>query len=442
MLRGLAVAVGLTGFAYTLWPQRPNVLLITVDALRPDFLSCYGGTHSPTPHFDALAASGVMFTDAVCDVPWTRASIASLMTGRYATGHGVRAQFDQLPEDRVTMAEIFEAAGYQTGAVVSSFLLDHIFQMDQGFETYDDRFDAPMVVTSTEPPLHLASVYYGDRGQDRLLRRQKLQTTGLRDDVQTTDSAIGWLRRVGRRPFFLWVHYFGAHERWKPGAELQEMIAEYQPSVLRADNEVGRLLHALADLGLDQNTLVILHADHGQGLLEHSSFGHGTDLYEPSLHVPLIMRWPHRLPAGRRVDALTALVDVLPTILDLVGLPVPSGINGRSVATLWRGDGPPPEREVYCESFFAARPAAPTEEGKRAGVARYGVRGPRWKYIRNEPIGLTPVPGSATAGAQRSEELYDLQLDPQEGRNLIREQVGVAAKLRATLAGFRQTAPD
>jgi arylsulfatase A-like enzyme len=443
----VAMAMALAG---TLWVglgnRGPSVLLITVDSLRPDYLSCYGGTHGTTPQIDALAGQGVRFTEAVCDVPWTRASMASTMTGRYAARHHLRTPYQRLADDQPTMAEAFRRAGYLTGAVVSTFDLDHIFELDRGFETYDDYCDAPIVQVSRARPLHLASIFVGDPNQERGLRRAKLRGRSRRDDQRTTDTAVGWLRRVGARRFFLWVHYFGAHERWPIGADLPLVIEQYVPAVATADVQVGRLLRSLDELGLADNTLVVLHGDHGQSLLDRGGFGHGHNLYEPNLRVPLIMRWPGHLPAGRPVGGLARLVDVFPTVNELAGVTPPRAIDGQSlVESIRKGQGPT-DAQSYCETFLSATipasevVAGPDGQPVRLGFVRRGIRDARWKYLRNEPTPLLDAPEPLPDSLRRtlaSEELYDLQEDAGEQHNVIEEHATLAADLRARVDRYR-----
>jgi arylsulfatase A-like enzyme len=440
----LLMAGTVTAVAIACWPaRRPNVLIITVDALRPDYLSCYGGAAVATPHIDALASGGVLFAQAVCDVPWTRASMASVMTGRYATQHQVRTVYERLGSERPTMAEAFQKAGYRTGAVVSEFQLDHIFQLDRGFDTYDDRFDAAMMASAPRP-LHVASIFYGQLDQDRAFRRHKLHNDSRREDALTSDAAIGWLRHAGAQPFFLWVHYFGTHELLRVHADPEAVMAQYPRDAARVDSEVGRLLRALAAFGFDQNTLVVLHADHGQDLLEHGGVGHGNDLYESSLRVPLIMRWPRGLPAGRRVDALVRLVDIFPSVAELAGVPIPADLAGRSLVGLARGTDARGADEAYCETFLPATAAAsqkttdPDGHQLRFGFVRRGIRSERWMYIRSEPGRLVDIvsPDAVPLALQRAgtrEELYDLTRDPAERHNLIGSEGAVAAELRARL---------
>jgi len=419
--------------------RRPNVLLITVDAVRADYVSA-----DTTPHLERLAEQGVRFTQAVTDAPWTRAAMASVMTGRYGSHHHVEGPFDRLADAELTMAEQFRAAGYLTAAVVSSYQLESVFQLDQGFTIYDERLDAPVVTMSTERTLHVPGLFYGNVADDAEWRRRKLQADAMRDADETTDAAIGVLRRVGVRPFFLWVHYFGAHERWPIGTGLTSLVMSYRPAVEQTDREVGRLLDVLDRLGMAGNTIVVLHGDHGQELLDHGGFGHGDSLYEPALRVPLLMRWPGRLPAGRRIDALTRLVDMFPTVAELSGLRLPPALDGNSLVPMLRGASASVEAEAYCETFLAALRAAsvatsePDAAPLRFGFIRRGIRTERWKYIRSIPSPLLDVAPvvSLPAEMQRTlatDELYDLQQDPREQHNLAGAQPAVVADLRARL---------
>lgn len=438
----LVIAVVL---AWLLWPaRRSNVLLISIDTLRPDFLSCYGGTYQSTPHIDAMANAGVLFTQAIADVPWPRASMASVLTGSYAAAHHVRTVFDRLSEDSTTMAQAFASAGYRTGAVVSDFDLDHVFALDRGFQTYDDRFDTPLYVTGKERLVHLASIFYGDLQQDRRFRTRKLKADSLRDDPRITDAAMGWLRRIGAQPFFLWVHYSGPRARWTSSENLHDVLAEYQPAIQRLDVEVGRLMEALAVMHLDGNTIVVLHADRGAGVRERRFFVPGRNLYDASVRVPLIMRWPKALPAGTRTDALVRLVDLFPTLAELVGVSRPTGVDGRSLTALLQRGEHAGASETYAETYLPATAMAsqvttgPDGQPVRFGFVRRAIRTPRWKYIRNDPSPVIDVRAPAPVPEPlrqtlASEELYDLSADPSEQHNLIDSAPTTAAGLRSAL---------
>jgi len=418
------------------------VLLISIDSLRPDYLACYGGGHKPTPHIDALAAAGVTFTQAIADVPWERASMASVLTGQYASTHRVRSLFDRLPDTNATAAAAFAAAGYRTAAVVSDFDLDHIFRLDQGFQTYDDRYSAPLRRTLDERPVHRASIFYGDLSQDRSFRRHKLEADSLRDDAGVTDAAIGWLRHVGAQPFFLWVHYFGPHPQPQPDDNVAWVLAEYQVAVRRVDGEIGRLLGMLNEMQLDRNTIIVLHAGRGTSLLERGDFAPGGDLYDTTLRVPLIIYWRGRIPAGTREGAMVRLIDILPTLTELSGVaPLPT-VDGRSLVGLLRGtqrdESPDAYSETYLPATAVASQSARRPDGSlvRFGFVERGLRTPRWKYLRSDPSRLIDVRASdptAEPPGTVFEELYDLLQDPGEKDNLISRDPATAAMLRDAL---------
>ena len=443
----VVVSVGIVGCPTT--GGRPNVVLITVESMRPDYLSCYGGRQAPTPHIDALAHTGVLFAHAFSDVPWTRGAMASVLTGRYATQHGVRTPYALLPAGEVTVAEEFRAAGYRTAAVVSLFDLDHVFQFDQGFVDYDDRFTAPLSGTE-DRLLHLASRFYGNTAEDRKFRRDKLRADAIRGDAEATDAALAWLRRAPRRPFLLWVHYFAGHERSAGGVDVARQVERYQPAVTHVDAEIGRLTDGLAALGLDANTVIVLHADQSRGLLDPGGAGRGGDLYDVSIHVPLIIRWPGHLPAGRSVESLVRLVDIFPTLAELAGVAVPPGLDGQSLVGLVDGGAPPLPRELYGETYRATVVGMGGQVISDAagnvhhvGFVKRAVRTGRWKLIRNEPAkmidagGPDPLPESFRA-ALFSEELYDLLHDPAEQTNVIGQNPAVADDLRRRLDRYAQ----
>jgi arylsulfatase A-like enzyme len=428
--------------------SRPNILLITAESVRPDFLSCYSSAHRPTPHIDALADSGVLFTQAVCDAPWTRASMTSVMTGQHPPTHGLHSPYQRVPDNVTTMAEVFRAAGYQTGAVVGAFDLDQIFEIDHGFEKYDDRFHTPQIAF-TKRPLHVASVFYGDPPDDRTFRRRKLRNDSVRGDQETTEAAIGQLHRLRSAPFLLWVHYAGTRQRWLSATPLGVMMLLYQPSVSQLDEEVGRLLQELTTLGLERNTVVVFHADEGLRLVEHPYFGKGETLYEADLRVPLLMRWPNGLPAGRRVQALVRLIDLFPTLTELARLRTPAALEGRSLLPLIRGTQGAVADHAYCETFLSATIEAgqlvKDAEGKQLllGFVRRGIRTERWKYLRNEPLKLIDLPSpeipQTLQESLRTEELYDLSGDPDELHNLVSAEPAVAAQLRTQLSHYLST---
>jgi arylsulfatase A-like enzyme len=444
--------------------ERPNVVLVTVDTLRPDRLSCYGEAAPETPHIARLAEQGTLFENAITDTPWTTPSMASVMTGTYATLHGFKStNANRLALDNVTLAETLQEAGYATAAVIGSFPLDSIYQLDQGFEHYDDTFTRPIWIHPDHERFErLESVFLDSPEEQRFFVLSKSLNDSRRDDAEVSDAAIARLGQLGERPFFLWVHYFGPHEKpdWRvPGPErTPRRLAAYGPDVVAADREVGRLLEAIDARG-DPNTLLILHADHGESLGEQGYVGHGQLLNEATMRVPLILRWPGRIAAGRRVDTLARNVDIHATVLDAVGLERPERSHGRSLLPKTRtfalfgggadeggggaGDGDVAYMETYYPAHvaFATPVTLPDGRDTKVGTIRRGVRTARWKYVRSEPFELLDAsPGSLPEvpeplrRAVAGEELFRLDEPGPEQRNLIASQPEVAVEMRALLA--------
>jgi arylsulfatase A-like enzyme len=426
-LRALAtLALAALGVASLLTERphaRPSLLLITLDTVRADHCSAYGYARRTTPALEEVARTGTLVEDAYAPMPTTTPSHATLFTGLVPRAHGLLENGDVLVPAHVTLAERLAAAGYQTAAFVSSYVLDRRFGLDQGFAEYDDHMET-----------HRRASYNA--------RRRAHGRASEQDARVTTDKAVAWLRarRDPQRPFFLWIHYFDAHDPYSPPARyaalfrprdddvLSHQIAQYDREIRAVDDAVGRLLGELDDRGLAKETLVVIAGDHGEGLMQHGWMHHGLQLYQELLHVPLLLRWPGRVPAGRRLPGPVELSDVLPTVLRLLGVAAPASApapSGRSLVAAMRGDAPlPAERPLY----FQRRTYRP------GSVGGFPVRGPklavrvgRWKYIE------APAEGTA--------ELYDLARDPGETVNLVREDVAQASALAERLATWQRTTP-
>jgi arylsulfatase A-like enzyme len=430
LLLSIAVACMAVGVAaWRMWlSRRPNVILITVDTLRADRLSCYGYTKHHTPNFDRLAEEGVLFENAFCDVTWTTPSMASVMTGRYATAHGLRSILQRLSEDVVTLAELLRGDGIQTAAIVASYPVAPIFGLDQGFALYDADFTRAMIQGPGAP------LPARPGGVNELKQSQFYQAahSAYRTDSELSDRAVHWLREEKREPFFLWLHYFGPHEKPQGTGDIFKEVPlqqqQYDPDVVEADAQVGRVLATVDQLGLSARTAVIVHADHGQSLTEHDYFGHGRDLYDPCQHVPLLMRLPDRLPAGVRIRRLVRNIDLFPTILELMGVKLAVPVDGGSVLPTVTGKGNGEPEETYMETYLSAISLFATFIGPNQdtslGFRRLGIRTPQWKFIVNDPIPLLdeddPAPVTPEMRARYySEELYDLRADPQELHNRV-----------------------
>jgi arylsulfatase A-like enzyme len=460
-LAGLALA----GCSAAL-PERANVLLITVDTLRPDRLSSYGYRRHQTPHIDGLAAAGALFEDAVSDAPWTTPSMASVLTGVYPTLHGLRStNAHQLAPEGITLAEILRERGYATAAVVGSFPLHSLYGLDQGFDHYDDAFTRPIWIHPDHEPGDVPSAL-PERPEDRaLFTLESALNNSRRSDAEVSDAAIAWLRDARSEPFLLWVHYFGPHSKpdWRRSRAEQDRqhLERYDPDVRQVDAEIGRLLAELDAHDLAASTLVVFHADHGESLGENGLLGHGGLLNEASMRIPLILRLPEAIPAGVRIRALVRNVDIFPTVLEVTGGAAQGERSGESLLPLARGGtlsrwlarGDP--RVAYMETFYPAHRGFAMkirrEDGSEeaVGFARRSVRRGRWRLERREPHPLydvspesQPQLSDALARQLRGEELYDLEAPAAEARSVIDAHPQLAAELGALLDAHRQRERD
>lgn len=357
--------------------DRLHVVLITIDTLRADRLSCLG-SDVETPHLDRLAADGVLFTNASTTVPFTLPAHSSILTGTYPPFHGVRENVGYfLGEQNRTLGEILGAEGWQTAGFVSAFVLDARWGIARGFEHYFDDFD----LAAFDDP-NLGSVQ--------------------RPGSETIAAATSWLRereaREEERPFFLWLHLFDPHDPYTPPEPFRSRYAHpYDAEVAYTDALVGGFLDELEALGLLQQSLVVATADHGEGLGDHGEAFHGYFVYDSTVHVPLIVRPPGPGAAGARRSEAVSHVDLVPTILDLVGLEIPASVQGQSLLPLL-GQTPDPavaeERPgVYAESFYP--------------LLHYG-----WAPLRSLRTASHKLIESPTP------ELFDLAADPGELRSL------------------------
>ena len=367
--------------------RRANVLLITLDTTRADRLGCYGYAAGSTPALDGLATRGVCLDAAFAQIPLTLPSHASLLTGRYPAELGVLDNGrDALAGDVETLAEVMRKAGYRTGAFVAATVLDAAFGLDAGFDVYDDDL----------PPEKPGFV---DVGRER------------RADI-VCNRALAWLDEASEAPFFCWVHFFDPHGPYDPPSPWDEAFPDpYDGELAFADSQVARLLEWVERQGPSQETLIVVAGDHGEGLGEHGESAHGIFLYDSTLHVPLIFSQPGRLPENRRVASDVGLVDVMPTVLDLLGRGAAGGMSGTSFAAALRGRTLPP-RAVYARSDYAS-------DHFGWGRLECLIDG-RWKYIR------APKP-----------ELYDRLADLGELHNRIVSHPGIADELRTRMETLR-----
>jgi len=394
----LAVAASLAVWGRAPRQGRPNVILISIDALRPDHLGAYGYHRDLSPQLDSLAAQGTRFADAISQATWTLPSVTSLFLSQYVSTHGVEAADARIPGEAQTLAEVLRAHGYATAAFVIGVYTSWDFGMDQGF-----------------------THFVGDAG------RAEQRVALMRQWIEGRDQA---------KPFFLYAHFIDVHHPYRSrnpygeqygvgyrgfvnGTEplgkiaaklapddLQHLIDLYDNGVAHADFHVGRFLSWLRDAGLDAATLVILTADHGEAFLEHRNMlGHRGWPYEELIRVPLLMRGPG-IPAGRVVSTPVEQIDLAPTILDFCAIEPGPTMQGRSLRPLLQRAG---AHKPYTYSEFLP-------------YQLKAIRSDAWKLIADHKTG--------------AHELFDLRADGAERRNLAAERPEVVQELLTQLSSF------
>jgi arylsulfatase A-like enzyme/Tfp pilus assembly protein PilF len=346
-----------------------NLVVITLDTTRADHLGAYGYDKIKTPNLDDLASRGTLFRRAISQVPLTLPSHTSLFTGTFPVHHGVRDNGGYfVPPAAVTLAEVLKQNGYRTAAFVSAFVLDSKWGLDQGFETYFDDFDIT-----------------------------KADETGMgevqRPGGQTNEAALRWMQRTdAKAPFFVWIHYYDPHDPYEPPEPFRTEYSGrlYDGEIAYTDTLVGQVIDALKARGLLKKTIIIVAGDHGEGLGQHHEENHGVFLYGEALHVPLIITLPAR--AAGKVDQTVELVDVMPTVLDLLQIARPKPVQGRSLVPLMRR-GKLPESPALSESLYA--------EKHYGWSPLYSLMTDSFHFIES------PKP-----------ELFDVRSDPGENKNL------------------------
>ncbi len=391
-----------------------NVLLITLDTTRADHIGCYGHETSQTPVLDGLAADGTRFDHAIAQAPITLPTHASILTGLEPQRHGARCNGLYTLSDRnETLQEILSDEGFQTAAVVAAFVLDSRFGLAQGFDEYDDDTESMAKTIEFQDPSRPGSAV-----TDAALR--------IADTFDTS------------RPYFLWAHYFDPHFPYEPPAPFASRFpndrhGRYLAEIASMDAQIGRLLDGLESRRLLEKTLVVVIADHGEGFPgPHDEDSHGFYVYDDTIHIPFIVsQRGGDLPRDRVSTRLAAQVDVVPTVLDLLGLPAPPEIDGVSLAAEIRGASDASGDDVSGSDASASGDTSPPddEDLARAAYAEavspwyaygwatlYQLRTTRWKYIEAP----TPL-------------LFDLVRDPGEQVDVSSEEPEVVARMKNEL---------
>ena len=431
---------------------KPNVVLVLIDTLRADHLGCYGYSRPTSPNIDAFAKESVQFLQNFSQSSWTKPATASLLTSHYPSMHQCYLEQQKLPESEVILPQLLKQVGYQTAVFSGNPWVTPDYGFDRGvdhfFSTYDERFARVTLFMNT---LKRLSKLFGDNAfvynRIKMTVQGELSTTA-RDDV-TTGEAVKWLQTHHDKPFFLYLHYMSPHHPYDPPppydkfvpdrsikpvtyypkksyfffehgdplppAQRDDMIARYDGDILFADHAFGNLLAELKRLDVLDKSVVVLIADHGEEFYDHQNWGHGQSIYNELINVPLIIRYPAALPQGTKVATTTMSVDVVPTLLDLVGAPPLASAVGQSLVATAKGAVAARAPEAYSELIY------------KYGAAR-GVVDDQSKLI------------DYTKGDQHKQELFDLGSDFHEQHDLAASAPAKLEPLDRQLAEVRDWA--
>lgn len=349
-----------------------HVILISIDTCRADYLSCYGYHRQTTPNIDKFASQCTLFNHVVAPTPLTRPSHSSMFTGTIPLYHGVRGNLDYcLSKSHLTIAEILHKKGFRTGAVVSTFVLDSEFGLDQGFDYYNDDFENV-----------INRIGINERRGDEANR-----------------FAIEWLDKHKNEKFFFFLHYFDPHDTYEPPEPFASKFHDnlYAGEIAYVDHCIGEVIEKLREWGLYDSALIIITGDHGEMLGERGEKTHGFFVYDSAIKVPMIMKLPNQSKSQKIDNTAVGLIDIVPTICGMLGIRTPAHVQGADLRKYISSEQTSKDqRYFYCESFGAT---------KYGGNSLLAMTTDRFKYIQ------TTRP-----------ELYDLQADPKEMNNLIGQQ--------------------
>ena len=409
----VSFGLGTGGCGGSLRSSRPNVLLVTLDTVRADHCSVYGYGRDTTPNLQRLAARSVIFESAYAPMATTGPSHATMFTSLYPRTHGFLKNGYVLDEGFVTLGEMFHGMTYQTAAVVGSYAVSSKFGFSQGFDHFDDEFGSG-----------------GYRSFKQTWEGHTVDGLFDRDGSQVTDRAVRWLSDEWNpsNPFFLWAHYFDAHAPYAPAPGFRDVFhsdrdnpeslasieSAYDEEILEVDHAIGRLFDFLDASDLVNSTVVVVIGDHGEGLMQHGHLEHGLQLYEEAVRIPFLISWPRRIKKSRSVVQPVELLDLMPTILDLVGCDKPGPGKGRSLRSVLVDDA---LLDPLHPVFFERRFYSPGRVGNfDVSGEKFAVRSGRWKFIVAKEEGTT--------------ELYDLTSDPGERLNLALRDADVSERMR------------
>lgn len=405
--------------------NKPNLILVVVDTLRADAIEPFGAPSGSTPAFASLARDGVAFTRTYAQASWTRPSIASILTSQYPSAHGAVQKMDFLPERAVTLAESLKAEGYWTAGFANNINVAPVFNFQQGFDEYV-YLEPSFYFGATESGTKLA-IYKGLRVFRERAFGSTMYFPNYYQDAEVVNRHVtDWLGQKPPEPFFLFVHYMEPHDPYfeipyngrgvarvltpnPPAERAAELHQLYREKVHFLDTHFDTLLQSLRSSGLYDRSVIAVTADHGEEFQEHGGWWHGTTLYDEAVHVPFVLKPARGGPAGEVRSDVVRSVDIAPAMLAAAGIKVPPSFAGHDVMT------GPQQAPTYAEEDL---------EGNQLT----SIRVDRWKLITanpGNPRGLATI------------ELYDIEADPKEKKNLAGTEKDKVAELMAELQRIR-----
>ena len=374
-----------------------NVLLFTLDTTRADHIGCYGSPNVRTPNIDGLAADGILFKNATAQAPLTLPSHSSIFTGTYPIVHGVRDNGGfYLEPEKVTLAEVLKQKGWATSAFVGAFVLDSRWGLNQGFDHYYDNFD--------------------------FAKYKKISLDSVqREGGEVIKAFFDWFKTNGNRRFFSWIHFYDPHTPYEPPEPYKSEYSGrpwglYDGEIAYVDSLIGKVLESLREKGVLDKTIVVIAADHGESLGEHGESSHAFFIYDATVSVPLILKLPASNLKAKIIDAQVENIDIMPTLLDLLGIAVPHEVQGRSLTPLLAGSRTGADRMAYSESYYPRFHYGWSE--------LKSLRTVRYQYIQ------APRP-----------ELYDLVQDPMERTNIFGQNSSQAERFIQEMKRIEERSP-
>ncbi|MCH8004066.1 MAG: sulfatase [Nanoarchaeota archaeon] len=411
----------------------PNIIFIVMDTLRADHVSYYGYHLNTTPNIDNIAKDSVVFDNAISSSPWSLPSHASFFTGKYTSSHGTTRANPYLNEDEITLAEVLKEKGYNTVGFVGGSYIKKTYGIGQGFNTYIDRIDFfEYILTFND--LNIMNII-----SNNFPNAYKIfGSDGEKTSEELNKDIFKWLDKNKAQPFFMFINYFDAHDPYNLGKEFRDkftnktgkdlssdgsylymfdrsdevpqeeidyMIELYDTEIFFLDYNFGKFIDKLDQLGIKDNTIIIITSDHGEEFYEHGSFVHGRTLYEEVIHVPLIFYYPKEFQS-KRIDKRVEIIGIFPTILDILDIEIPEDVDATSLLPLIN-NVPGYDKEFAKSELFGRKRHKGISDLFDIDLRQESISNNDWKLIEIKP-----------ENEILNSSLFNLRTDPEEKNNL------------------------